>query len=162
MPEEWKRYKDTQYAFSNKGKIFNLETQHYLKIRLNRNAPCISIWDFEHKCSQPLYVSKIFASLFLKDTPKNHVIYKDDNRLNLAADNLMWSNQYNHQKQHPINPSKHNGHYSKQIRCVETGEVFSSAKQIADDLGYSVQTIYNSINRKKKILGLGLSFEYVK
>lgn len=162
MEEDWKTYPDYPYlAFSNKGRIFNLETQRYLKIRLGRNAPCISIYDFSHKRSQPLYVAKIFASLFLKDTPKKYVIYKDGNHSNLAANNLMWSDQRNPQRYYPINSSKQSICYSSQVRCIETGETFSSVKQLATDLGYSIQTIYNSINQKKKIPGLGLSFEYV-
>lgn len=102
--------------------------------------------------TKSFYVHRLVATAFIPN-PNNYseVNHKDVNPSNNSVDNLEWM------------PHKENTEYSqnKAVRCINTGQVFESAKHAATELGISRSGICYCCQGKLKTSG-GFMWEYVE
>lgn len=78
-------------------------------------------------------VHRIVAKTFLEEKEgKNLVNHKDGDKTNNYIGNLEWcSNSENILHAYNVLGSKHGGKKCKQVRCIETGEIFKSVSDAA-------------------------------
>lgn len=161
----WKKIKDfPKYAVSDSGEVKNIASgitisqrttsNGYLRVNLRRG-------NIKYEKPKSLTVHRLVAEAFL-DNPNNfsQVNHIDGNKKNNAASNLEWctaSENIIHAYKANLMPSERST--AKAIRCIETGEIYSTARGAEKATG-----IYNgSINKacigKAKSAG-GFHWEY--
>ena len=159
---------------SNEDKIINKITWKILKIGFDKdNYKKINLQTKNGKCKGcRIHILKAKAFLF-SPNPSNYNIIrhlndiKTDNRL----ENLAWGTQSDN-----IRDCIRNGNYnysnsakngiagaeklSKPVRCIETGIIYPSAKDIGRKLGIDCGKISECCHGKRKTAG-GFHFEFV-
>lgn len=98
-------------------------------------------------------VHRLVAFLFL-DNPNNlsDVNHKDENKNNNDVSNLEWCDkQYNND--YGTRNQRISLANSKQIRCIETNQIFISAKEAEDKLGIDASSIRKVCRGERKTAG---------
>lgn len=93
--EIWKNYGNTNYQFSNTGKVKSTKKNKILKPQSNGNGyEIIRIWREglgEGRRFEQVYIHRIVASLFIENPQnKKYVNHKDFNKKNNNVSNLEW------------------------------------------------------------------------
>ena len=137
MPTNWKRYKDSNFAFSDKGEIFNLKTEKYLKtcagilhIRIEGKQETISV----KRCIWELFKGKI---------PYGYLVCAiDGNSENCSLDNLK------------LVPKKevlslHRSMHIRKIRCLETNHVYKNLRECSEEIPVCRMSLWRHLKYNK-------------
>lgn len=165
--EVWKTIKDfPNYEVSNTGKVRNKETKYiirplngsngYLSVRIRKQHG-----DYE-KPSRLIH--RLVAEAFLGGKhPDLQVNHKDGNKHNNHVNNLEWCTRKENSQHalslglfNPVPPESP----KRKVKIVETGEVFDSIRECANELNVAEQHIWACLNGRRKTRN-GLHFEYV-
>lgn len=161
--EIWKDIKgyEGRYQVSNKGRVWSIVSQKYLKPLNNSNSGylVVNLYAKNGKTKREL-IHRLVALMFI-DNPNNfpQVGHQDDNKNNNDASNLYWTDakeNCNHGK-HFENLSKARG---KQVRCIETGEIYHSAREAARQLNICRSSISATCRGELKTAGT-LHWQYI-
>ena len=84
---------------------------------------------------------KLIAKLFIPN-PNNYPVidHIDRNKLNNSASNLRWCTQ---------STNKRNAFNNVKIICLETGKIYRSKIECAEDLNCHPSNVYNALNHKR-------------
>jgi hypothetical protein len=152
-----------EYSVSNLGRVRRNSSGRILSVRVNQyGVPYVGLmktW-YQHERSLALLVAKVFLP------PTNEIfntpINLDGNRLNCAADNLMWrprafAVRYNQQ----FTQEWHSEPLSGPVRCRDTGEVFQSSRDAACRYGVLEMDLIQSIMYRTVTWPNYMSFEFL-
>lgn len=159
---EWKKIKGfgtyNTYFISNDGQIKN-QKDLILKQALDKNGyQRIMLRDKNGK-RKLVYIHKLVAQAFI---PNNHnykcINHKDENPSNNNVDNLEWcSIKYNNNYGNRI--KKASNSCKKKVKCIETGIIYDSAKDIEIELKINHSHISDCCRGKRKTCG-GYSWRF--
>lgn len=153
--ENWKDIEGYEgiYQVSDRGRVKSLNYNHTGKEKILKTRKVkerylhVCLWkDGEYKFC---FVHRLVAQAFIPN-PKNYPIinHKDENPSNNCVGNLEWcSSEYNNNYGTKIErfiKSK-----SRPVKCVETGEVFSSIKEAHEKTGILAGNISSCANNTK-------------
>lgn len=174
--EEWKPIVDfeTSYAVSNLGRVKRLErTDKYIRkdtgreverhvgeliLKLGDNQGYYEVNLREGEKSEYRRVHRMVAAAFIPN-PNNlpEVNHKNGNKHDNDVSNLEWCDrQYNvqHSIQIGLRPSaKGTDRSAKEILCVETGQRFKNAKQVAAEFNLSYNYLMDCMHKGKEYNG---------
>ena len=184
--EEWKDINGYEglYQVSNLGRVKALSkivrklnpkgkfTEFHLKEKILKNILNVNgyyyVYLYGNDKKERFYVHRLVAMAFIPN-PKSTVNHKDGNKLNNCIDNLEWTT-YGENNKHAYDIGlKHsiwkgrtgkNNPNSKKIKCIETNQTFSSAREVCKLLGVTDSALSVAISRKHKCGGL--TWEHVK
>ena len=164
MKEIWKPIPNfPNYKCSNKGRIKNIKTNKILKGTNRPNGYAfIDLYNFEEHKRKNAQIHRIVALLFVEN-PENKpcVNHIDGNKINNVYSNLEWCTHLENVR-HAINVINHPGCglNKKAVRCVETGIIYESTKEVERQLGINNAMISTCCTGKRKSVH-GLHFEYI-
>lgn len=166
MDEKWKEIKGFKdYKISNYGRIFSLKSNKYLSLQKNKYGYLkVSLW--LNGKSYSFLVHRLVALHFIPNRNKkyNQVNHIDGNKINNKYNNLEWvdnaHNQIHAYKNGLKNSNAVKKSNSKKIRCIETGEIFTSITQASKKLKINRNNISNSCYGNTKNTK-GFHFEFI-
>lgn len=168
--EEWRPIKGFEgiYSVSSLGRVRNearfvRRNNTQVKIPQRFLTPqgsrylSVSLWVENRYCNK--MVHRLVAEAFVPN-PDNlpEVNHKDLNTLNCRADNLEWvTTSENHV--HRVENTKGSRPYRKQVKCLDTGEIFSSISAAGRSVDADATQIIESIQSRSCCKGK--TFVYV-
>ena len=155
--EIWKPLKNfPSYNGSTEGRIMNIRTQRILKTFVNSQGYELICLRKNNK-QYTVKVGRVIAETFLGEHPGMDVGYKNGNRSQNDISNLEWRT-----RQETIRDAFERGTKtpSRQIaiRVIETGDIYSSIRACAKDLGCCQSDISRCLQGKSKQVN-GYHFE---
>ena len=163
MEEIWKDVKDfPNYQVSNLGNVRNKKTGRPMHQKLGRDGHYMSEFLTNKGRENTQRVHRLVAEAFLGEHPGLVVNHIDGNKLNNNVDNLEWCTAAENNR-HAIRMglNKPGAYQQKQIRIIETGEVFDSATECAKAINGNVQNVYAAVNHINRHSAKGYHFEYI-
>lgn len=161
MQEEWLPIDEFPgYSVSNYGFVHSTNTERVLKnspVQYNMPTVGMSIDGKQHRRS----VAGLVARAFLPDPEADHFdtpIHLDGDRSNCRVDNLAWRprwfaiNYHIERRSSPLPP------WSRDIRLLDTGEVFSSPAEAAQKYGLLEVDINRSLVMGYDVFPHGFTF----
>lgn len=153
------------YQISNLGRVKSLNYRHtgkekILKQKTGKDGYCIVGLCQQNK-RKFYYVHRLVGQAFIEN-PNNYpmVNHKDENKENNCVSNIEWCD------------AKYNTNYgtaierrveklSKPVMCIETGEIYSSTRELERQLGFGQGNISQCCNGKRKT-AYGHTWRYVE
>lgn len=156
--KEWKRlhYRGIdlteRFLISNHGELYSLITGKMLKQSITKNGYYfVTISNGSRRDKICIKIHRAVAENFISNPIEGLVVnHKDGNKLNNCVENLEWVTQ----RENAIHAIKNGLHKAeKPIKCLTTGQVFSSIKDAClwcglNTNGGSIYEYFNSDNRK--------------
>lgn len=105
-------------------------------------------------------VNRLVAEAFIGLSPFPNMVvdHKDGNKQNNRASNLQWKTF----AENSTLASKAGLYKTKMVRILETGEIFNSARECADELGVNPATVSSHLTNPNKCPNIqGLHMEYL-
>ena len=171
MKEEWKtvlydgitydnyevsnlgRVRSLNYKSTGEMKILKYGTDKngYLKVNLSKNGRVRTI-----------KVHRLVALLFVpnSDETKTEVNHIDENKENNSATNLEWCNRKENIN-HGTRTERQAKSKGKSVKCVETGEIFSSMAEAAREKNVTHTNVYKCCHGQQQTTG-GYHWEFVE
>ena len=145
--EIWKTIEEfDNYEVSNLGRVRNIQTGRVLKpILISTGYYQVGLFK-QNKCYRKL-IHRLVAEAFLENSDNlpqiNHI---DEDKTNNVVSNLEWcSASYN------INYGTRNKRigisHAKKVQCIETGEIFDCAKDVARKYNLEIFSVSNAANQ---------------
>ena len=163
IKEEWRDIVGYEnYQVSNLGRLKSLK---YGKERILKPQKDKYKYSIVSLCKQgkvkTYKVHRLVAQAFI-DNPNNlpQVNHKDEDKTNNASSNLefcdaKYNSNYGTRNQRAAEKT------SKQVLCVETGEIYPSTHQIERELGFSQGNISSACTGERKTCG-GYRWRYIE
>lgn len=161
MSEVWRDIPgyEGQYQVSNGGHVRNARTQRVLRpgvayngyymVRLCKNGYALT-----------QRVPRLVASAFVPGfAPGLQVNHKNGDKTDNRAVNLEWCTPSENQL-HRFHVLRHHGTGKKAVKCVDTGDVYSSITEAAKDIGVSVPNLSRVLSGRRKTIKK-LHFKFV-
>lgn len=149
-----------KYQISNKGRVKSLPRNEKFCKRTEelilKTFVCGSGYQevilTDHGKRQPMLIHRMVAEAFVPNTEgKREVNHKDGDKFNNDYTNLEWATpSENIRHSYDVLQTKH---YSRDVVCVETGEVFGGLKEAADKYGLQSPLIWKCCNGTQKTTG---------
>lgn len=162
----WRIIEDyPNYLVSNTGKIWSLRTDKELQKPLDQYG-YERVTLHNENGQRATLVHRIVANAFIPNPEnKKTVNHIDCNKTNNSVENLEWatdSEQMRHAYDNGLFESCNRHKYDRHppIRCIETGEVFISQRELARHLNVNEICICLALKGKIRHAG-GYHFEYV-
>lgn len=171
MEEIWKDIKNYPgYQINNLGAVKSLNYNHTKKEKLMATHLDKNGYMRVTMCNKTFPIHRLVAEAFIPN-PNNYpqVNHKDENKLNNSVDNLEWctakyntnygtGNKRRSEKQKDISRE----YTYKKVKCIETGIIYKSPVDAANQLGISRLHIGHAANPKDrhKTAG-GYHWEYI-
>lgn len=159
---------DVLYEVSNFGRVrtryncFKGYTNEYFYLKPcdNGNGYLRFNWKINGK-QKTVYLHRLVALYFLPND-KNYceVNHKDENKKNNCVENLEWCN-HKHNCNYGTRNKRTGEKHTKKIKCVETGIIYNSLKDVSEKMNVVKSAINNCLNGRSKTCG-GYSWEYVE
>ena len=148
-----------RYQVSNKGRVKSLISNG----RILKTFVCGSGYEevILHGKGQrkPKLIHRIVAELFVpNESGKSEVNHKDGNKFNNDSTNLEWVTP-SENILHSYTALNHKA-FARNVKCVETHEVFDSLKEAATKYGLQSPLIWKCCNGRQKTTG-GFHWEYL-
>ena len=149
-----------QYRVDRHGNVYN-SAKTLLKPMVGRNGYMRVSLNNETTKHKRFLVHRLVASAFIPN-PNNlpQINHIDRNKTNNSVENLEWCS--------PLSNLKHSHVIEKAtvankqpVRCVTTGETYSSVKEVTKKFGLSHSNIVACCKGRRKSCG-GMKWEYVK
>ena len=156
--EIWKDCGDGHYQVSNFGNVRSCWYGYwkYLKPSIVRGGyvkVSIQVYGKPKSC----FVHRLVAEAFVPNPEqKKFVNHKNGVKTDNRAENLEWcttSENILHAYRNKLNI-----HYSRKIKCIETGFVYPSIEEAAKQTGINYHNIYQSATQGCKARGLSFVF----
>ena len=146
------------YQVSNKGRIKSLAKNKMLKSFI-----CGSGYDevllYKNGHRKPKMIHRMVAEAFVpNESNKREVNHKDGNKFNNDFTNLEWVTPSENIR-HSYNVLNHKA-FSRNVKCVETKEIFNSLNEAATKHGLKSPLIWKCCNGRQKTTG-GFHWEYI-
>lgn len=146
------------YAITMTGRVWSYRNKKFLKPGNNGKG-----YLFVNLCkddsSKSFYLHRLVAETYLPNPDnKPQVGHIDDNPKNNCWDNLYWTSCLNN-----INYGKRakSAKGAKKVICVETGQIFRTLNEAAEEMNLDQGNISRVCNGKAKTTG-GYTFEFVQ
>ncbi len=159
--ENWVEIEEfPNYAVSDCGRVMNVRTGRILKGGINSRGYRTAVF-VNNYCRKSLTLHSLVAAAFVdgwfEGAEVNHI---DGVKTNNWLENLEWcTRSENHLHAYAMGLREPSRMY-KQIRCLETGDVFSSVNAAAEHFGVYPQGITNVVHGRSKS-ARGYTFELV-
>ena len=147
------------YSVDVQGNVYNrwgkkirpeLSRNGYLRVSLSNKT-------MKHK---KFLVHRLVAEAFIANPEgKTQVNHKDEDRTNNCADNLEWVTPLENLNYSNVIEKASNAN-QKKVRCITTGVVYDSFKDIEKEFGLSHANLVACCNGRRKTCG-GLKWEYL-
>lgn len=139
------------YGVTEDGEVWSYKYKKFLRPAVHRRG-YLYVYLSNNNVSTKKYIHRLVAETYIPN-PENldTVDHIDENKLNNNVSNLRWLSRGENKSRS----------WSKQIRCIETGEVFNSVTNCARSYNLQMSNIWKVINGERNHTG-GLSFEYVE
>ena len=164
MDEVWKTIDDfPNYEVSNYGNVRNIKNGRLMQQKIGRDGHYLSVYLCDAERENTKTVHRLVAKAFIPNPEnKTQVNHVDGNKLNNRVDNLEWCTPKENNI-HAIRTGLNRpGEYQKkQIKIVETGEIFNGVVECANAVGGDFRNVYRSLNSDRHYAVNGLHFEYV-
>lgn len=169
MEEIWKEIPNSNgWKISNRGRVMrrdgSITLGSIIKNNSRRNSTSYYVVDINCISPRRQPVHRLVAEAFIEKSDKNpdgttiegklQVNHKDENGLNNNLQNLEWcDSKYN--CRYGTRPKRCSQHMLKKVLCIETGEIFNSAKEADEKFGFNhlIANVCNPNNRKKSAGG---------
>jgi hypothetical protein len=169
--EIWKDVKGYEglYQVSNTGRLKRVaheraDKKHMLKERIARLSVDKDGYFYvklrKDGAKRQLFIHRLVAEAFL-DNPKSlpAINHKDGIKQNNTVENLEFCTfSYNTQHAYKNGLIKH---FVRKVRCIETGEIFNSLREVTEKTGISYKHIPCCCRGRRKTVG-GYRWEYVE
>ena len=148
---------DTLYEISNLGRVrtryFKNKgyTNEYRFIEPVDNGNGYLRFNFKLNGRQKTaYLHRLVAEYFV-DNPNNYneVNHKDENKCNNCADNLEWC-EHHYNCNYGTRNIRSAEKATKPIKCLDTGEIFTSILHAANHYGIGITALSNHLNGRSK------------
>ena len=172
MQEIWKDIAgyENLYQVSNLGRVKSLGNDRTRKEKIlkpikNRNG-YLKVYLSKKGKQKAYYIHRLVAQAFVQNDSlfNTDINHKDENPLNNNAENLEWCD-----RQHNINfgtrneraakSNTNNPKRCKKVKCIETGLIYPSSREIQRQLGFFSSSITKCCKEKLKTVG-GLHWKY--
>lgn len=169
------------YTIEEDGTIYNSKTGHIIKARPDKDGYLrVSLWNGDKQFTR--FVHRLLAETFIPNPQNLPLInHKDENKTNNSLSNLEWCTHwynitysrdkdlalkkgvdYMGEKRNSATTTKRPGAgTSKPVKCIETGQIFSSGKEAAEIMGLDASHI-SKVCRGKAKSHKGYHFEFVE
>lgn len=143
---------------SNLGRVRNKKSKELKSQRISKNGYCILTIKQGGK-QYTTYAHRMVALAFLpREDGKDVVNHKDENKTNNNVSNLEWCTYsynalYNGASKRAGDKMRGKHPSCKKVRCVETGEVFSSVRDAARKYGITMGISYCLCGKQKHAAG---------
>ena len=133
--------------------------EHFVSIVNNKNRYG---YEYVHIGDDFMSLHRLVAEAFIPNPDnKLEVNHIDGNKYNNTIDNLEWVTSKEN-KERAWSMGLCNAKHRKQpIKCVETGEIFSSVRECSDKMGIDVRSIFRQMKGEKEKVK-GFSFERIE
>lgn len=145
------------YFITSCGRVWSYKSNKFLSpVKVGRGYLAVNM--SENGKHTKNYIHRLVAETYL-DNPNNYdtVDHIDNDKTNNCVNNLQWMSREDNTIKGNIGSKK----AAKQIRCVETGQIFESYTQAAKNIGVSCVSISNCVRGKTKTCG-GLHWEVIE
>lgn len=150
MREIWKPIKDYEnlYVVSNFGRIKSSYTNKILKpVKQNTGYYRVSLCKGNIKTNY--YIHRLVAEAFLLPSKYPEVNHKDGNKFNNNVRNLEWcTRKYN--VNHSVKILGNKLGKSKCVKCIETGQIFSSLTEASNFYNQHASNLSNLLNSNSR------------
>ena len=160
--EIWKTIDEyPNYQVSNKGVVKSLNYRHtrkekILKTRKDRNG-YLRVALFKNGKMKNYLIHRLVAYAFVQNDSlfKNYINHKDECITNNCAENLEWcdityNNNYGNRKEKVSKANTNHPKISKPVKCIETGKIYPSTREVQRQFGFLHQNITNCCKGKLK------------
>jgi hypothetical protein len=172
--EVWKPvvgYED-YYMVSSRGNVISIRDnkQRPRKLTISRQGYYVVSLTVKYKANVAR-VHRLVAEAFLENPHnKQTVNHKDSNKLNNSVENLEWAT-YRENCRHAMDAGAYDNAYrlagdriiaerSKQVLCVDTGEIWFSLSQCSRQTGLRLGNLFSVCSGLRKRTG-GKRFKYI-
>lgn len=139
-----------KYQVSNKGRVWSVINQQYMRPRLDKDGYCIVCLSAKNGKRKYEKVHRLVALNFIGNPPsgKTQVNHRDENKQNNNVDNLEWcDSKYNN------NYGTRNLKISTPVYCIELDKIFDGAVDVERKLGLDHSSILKCCNGKRNVCG---------
>lgn len=146
------------YAITMTGRIWGYKRKKFLKPVINKDG-YLKVGLYKDGKQKHFFVHRLVAETYLPNPDnKPQVGHIDDNPKNNCWDNLYWTNAKNNCNYGSRSKSCKG---AKKVICVETGQIFRTAYEAANEMNLNQPNISSVCLKKRKTTG-GYHFEFVK
>lgn len=146
------------YAITMTGRVWSYKSKKFLKPEKNRDS-YMYVGLYKDGKRKAFKLHRLVAETYIPNPDnKPHVGHIDDNPKNNCWDNLYWTNA--------LNNNNYGSHLrgckgAKKIICLETGQIFRTTREAAEEMGLDSSNISKVCNGKRKTCH-GFHFEFIK
>lgn len=163
MEKIWKDIKDFEgfYEVSNYGEVRNVKTKRVLKGYQNKRG-YLQVSLSKNGKRETKTIHRLVMETFcpIKEMENLQVNHKSEIKTNNCLDNLEWTNPKENCNYGTRN-KRISTALSKAVKCVETGVVYSSISEAAQQTGVNLGNISQCCRGKRKTAG-GLAWLFVE
>jgi hypothetical protein len=152
-----KGYEDL-YAITMTGRVWSYRRKKFLKPNKRKDG-YLQVTLCKNGNQKNFQIHRLVAETYIPNPDgKSCVGHIDDDKTNNCWDNLYWTTVFNNNNYGKRAKSKCG---AKKVICIETGQVFRTLSEAANEMNLNVGNICSVCHGRGKACG-GYHFEYVK